>query len=58
MSYYYMQILSHPLLPKFGEIDSVYPGSQLLYILIVAIGLQKPYAPSESGTNLVINDVY
>jgi hypothetical protein len=37
-----------PSSTQFGEILSVYPG----FTMIIAIGLQKPYAKPESGANL------
>jgi hypothetical protein len=39
-----------PSLTQFAEIGSVYPG----FGIIVAIGLQKPYAKPESDANLVL----
>jgi hypothetical protein len=39
-----------------GYIICVSPTSEL--VTIVAIGLQKHYAKSESGTNLVMYDVF
>jgi hypothetical protein len=45
------ELMSRLLLLKFREI-----GSWLT--TMVAIGLWKPYANSESGTNLVMFDVY
>ncbi len=39
-----------PSLTQFREIGSVYPD----FAIIVAIGLQKPYAKLESGANLVL----
>ncbi len=47
--------LPRPLLPKFGETGSVYPG---LRLHIVATGLRKLYTKLESGKNLVMHDVY
>jgi hypothetical protein len=47
-------ILSRPLLPKFGEIGSLYHR----LVTIVAISLGKPYAKLESGTKLVMYDIY
>jgi hypothetical protein len=41
-------------LTQFGEIGSVYPG----FAIMIAIGLQKPYAKLESGANPVLYDVY
>jgi hypothetical protein len=53
LTLFYTEV-SCPLLPKFGENDSIYPGLRDT----VAIGLRKLYAKSESGTNLVMCDVY
>jgi hypothetical protein len=39
-----------PSLTHLGEIGSVYPE----FVIIIAIGLQKPYAILESGANLVL----
>jgi hypothetical protein len=35
---------------QLGEIGSIYPE----FVIITAIGLQKPYAKPESGANLVL----
>ncbi len=50
-----MCLLSRPLLLKFREIGSVHVHR---LVTIGAIGLRKPYAKLESGTNLVMYDVY
>jgi hypothetical protein len=47
-------VVSRPLQPKFVEIGPVYSGSRLYW----QQALQKPYTKSESGTNLVMYDVY
>jgi hypothetical protein len=39
---------------QFGKIGSVYSGFEIM----VAIGLSKPYAKSESGANLLLCAVY
>jgi hypothetical protein len=39
---------------RVGEIDSVYPG----FTIMIAIGLQNPYAKPKSFANLVLYDVY
>ncbi len=39
-----------PSSTPFGEIGSVYPE----FVIIVALGIQKPYAKLESGSNLVL----
>jgi hypothetical protein len=42
--------LNYTSLTKFGDIGSAYPK----LVILVAIGLQKPYAKLESGANLVL----
>jgi hypothetical protein len=39
-----------PISTQLREIGFVYPG----FVIMIAIGLQKPYAKAESGANLVL----